>query len=54
MGYGTVMGWNSLESYVRKLEDVYKTAMLKNVYCGVNKKSAEAADVIQFFRVKLW
>ena len=54
IGYGSVMGWNSLENYVKKLENVYKTALLRNVYCAVNKKSADDSDVQQYFKFKLW
>ena len=54
MGYGSVMGWNSLESYVPKLENAFKTALLRNVYCHVNKKCAEDDDVKQYFKIKLW
>ena len=53
-GYGTVMGWNCLETYVRKLEDAFKTKVLRSVYCTVNNKDPEDSDVQHFFKVKLW
>ena len=53
-GYGNVMGWNCLDTYVKKLEDAFKTKVLRSVYCTVNKKNPEDSDVQNFFRVKIW
>ena len=44
----------ALEKYVKILEDKYKTAVLRTVYAGVNRKSADDPDIEAFFKMKFW
>lgn len=44
----------SLEKYVQKLDELFKTEILKNVYAGVNGKEADDPDMQAFFKFKCW
>ncbi len=44
----------SLEKHVNKLEDKYKSDLLKTVYAGVNKKDVDDPDMQAFFKYKCW
>ena len=43
-----------LDKYVKKLEEKYKNSILKQVYAGVNRKSVDDPDMVQFFKMKYW
>lgn len=43
-----------LDKYVKKLEEKYLNELLKTVYAGVNRKSVDDPDMIQFFKFKYW
>lgn len=43
-----------LDKYVKKLEEKYKNDLLKKVYAGVNRKSIDDPDMVQFFKFKYW
>ncbi|KAK1171297.1 hypothetical protein AOXY_G6060 [Acipenser oxyrinchus oxyrinchus] len=52
--YGKVMGTGCIEKYINKLDEKFKTNLLKTIYAGIHNKSVDDKDLQDFFRFKCW